>query len=210
MFTLAGFLHLKYTCGSVCVLLSKCTCVLEACAGWDSGGPERMHLQGWVLQGRESVLVAIGELVSAVSWARPLLSCAAHPGRAFLQWVHRLGWGGGTCPRGPLTSQASVPLPQAQPAGGTKYRNGRGNQKPSREMEHRCLRTTSKGPLPCQRPRVPAGPGCLFLQGPCPAPAPGWRGEQPCSPPNPSHYKLPFGGIGWLNAVTAGMGLRHQ
>lgn len=166
---------------------------------------QRGGQRGCTCRGRSSEVGSLS-LLPSESWYRQCPGhglSAARPTQGGRFSSGCTDWGGEVAPapapgspcRGPLTSQAFVPLPQAQPAEGTKYRKGRGNQKPSREMEHRCLRTTSKGPPPCQHPRVPAGPGCLFLQGPCPAPAPGWRGEQPYSLPNPSHYKLPFGGI---------------
>ena len=87
------FLHLKYTCGFACVLLSIPMCVLVGCAGWNS-----VNTRGWAevapARGGSSEVgslscVAIGGLVLGVTWTQPLLSCAALPGQVFLQWVHR-------------------------------------------------------------------------------------------------------------------------
>ena len=94
MFTLAEFLHLKYTCGSTCVLLSASMCVLMACAEWNSVTAEEWAEEAAPARGGSSEVgspscVAIGGLVLGVTWTQPLLSCAALPGQVFLQWVHR-------------------------------------------------------------------------------------------------------------------------
>lgn len=159
-----------------------------------------MHLQGPVLRGRESVLVAIGELVSAVSWAQPLLCCAAHPGRAFLQWVHRLGWGGGTgtstrvplqrspdspgiCPSAPSSACRRNKVQKRERKPKTLQRNGA--QVPENNFQGAPARPASPsscwsrlslppGPVSCRSPRMERR-AALFTTKPFPLQTSLWR-----------------------------------